>query len=148
MQDSDDVTPDQIIARLKSNRFLMGIPLAALVADLLVRTQSSFELSVILPFEAGIFCTAGIALFIAARDEKRRSLKTYRIEMWLGLAFLLGAIRDGLWATGMDISDVNIIDLGLGIAGCVGAYFWTNRESLRVPARPIRPNQGSAKQRV
>jgi len=82
-----------------------------------------------------------MALLIAAHFDRERSLKTYRIEMWLALAFGLGALRDGLWAAGMDIPEVNIIVLALGVAGSVCVYFWTQRSSLRIKAGRREPSQ-------
>jgi hypothetical protein len=145
MEQNKTIAPEEIIARLRANRFMVGIPITALVADILVRTQSDFDLAVILPLETVVFSLAGISLFFAAHSDKRISLKTYRIDMWLGLAFMLGAIRDGLWAAGMEISDVNNVDLGLGVAACVGIYFWTNRPSLRAPVREASAALGAAK---
>lgn len=122
MEPNEDVTLAEVLARLKSNRFIVGIPFAALVADLLVRSLSNFDLSVIRPFESLIYCIAGLSLLFAAHFDRQYSLKTYCIEMWLALAFGLGAIRDGLWAAAMDIEDVNTIDLALGVAGGVCVY--------------------------
>lgn len=133
MDQNTDPTPAEIIGRLKSNRFILGIPCAALVADLLVRSMSNFELTLVRPLETGVFIIAGLSLLLAAHFDKHRSLKTYRIEMWLALAFTLGALRDGLWAAGMDIQDVNEIDLALGVVGSVCVYYWTHRSSLREP---------------
>lgn len=149
MEENKDLAHAQVLARLKSNRFIVGIPFAALVADLLGRTLSNFDLSVIRPLESGIFIIAGLSLLIAAHSDRRHSLKTYRIEMWLALAFALGALRDGLWAAGMDIQDVNIIDLVLGVVGGICVYFWTQRSSLQIsvgqigPTQPFDPSRGS-----
>jgi hypothetical protein len=153
MEENKDLAHAQVLARLKSNRFIVGIPFAALVADLLGRTLSNFDLSVIRPLESGIFIIAGLSLLIAAHSDRQHSLKTYRIEMWLALAFALGALRDGLWAAGMDIQDVNIIDLALGAAGGVCVYFWTQRSSLKVSVGPagssqsLKSLQGTTQQR-
>ena len=131
MEENTNLTHAEMLARIKANRFIVGIPFAALVADLLARTLSNFDLSVIRPLESGIFIIAGLSLLIAAHFDRQHSLKTYRIEIWLALAFGLGALRDGLWAAGMDIQDVNIIDLALGVMGAPCVYFWTQRSSLR-----------------
>jgi len=154
MEENKNPTHAEVLARLKSNRFIVGIPFAALVADLLARTLSNFDLSVIRPLESGIFIIAGLSLLIAAHFDRQHSLKTYRIEIWLALAFGLGALRDGLWAAGMEIQDVNIIDLVLGIVGGICVYFWTQRLSVRVPAgrtgptQPFNRSQGSTQQRL
>ncbi len=141
MEKNKDVSQAEVLARIKANRFIVGIPFAALVADLLGRSLSQFDMSVIRPLESGIFILAGLSLLIAARFDRRRSLKTYRIETWLALAFGLGAVRDGLWAAGMEIQDVNIIDLVLGVAGAVCVHIWTQRSSLQVPAGQMTPSR-------
>ena len=153
MEENKDRTHAEVLSRLKANRFIVGIPFAALVADLLGRTLSDFDLSVIRPLESGIFIVAGLSLLITAHFDRRHSLKTYRIELWFALAFGLGALRDGLWAAGMDIQDVNIIDLVLGVAGGVCLYFWTQRSSLQVFAaragssQSFNPSKGTAQQK-
>jgi hypothetical protein len=143
MEENRDLAHAEVLARLKSNRFIVGIPFAALVADLLGRLLSHFDMSVIRPLESGIFIIAGLSLLIAAHFDRQRSLKTYRIEMWLALAFGLGALRDGLWAAGMDIQTVNMIDLALGVAGGVCLYFWTQRPSLQAFGDRVGPSQSS-----
>jgi hypothetical protein len=143
MEEDTNLTHAEVLARLKSNRFIVGIPFAALVADLLGRTLSNFDLSVIRPLESGIFVIAGLSLLIAAHFDRGHSLKTYRIEIWLALAFVLGASRDGLWAAGMEIQDVNIIDLALGMVGAPCTYFWTQRSSLRVVAGQVGSSQST-----
>ena len=143
MEENKDLTPAEVLGRVKSNRFIVGIPLVVLVADVFVRWMSSFDLSVIRPVESVIFSIAGLSFLSAARSDRQLSLKTYRIEMWFALAFILGALRDGLWAAGMNIHDVNIVDLAVGVVGGVCVYFWTHRSSLQVPATRISPNRPS-----
>ncbi len=137
MEENTNLKQAEVLTRLKSNRFIVGIPSAALVADLLARSLSDFDISVIRPLESGIFVIAGISLLVAAHSDRRYSLKTYRIEMWFALAFGLGALRDELWEAGMNIQDVNIIDLAIGTAGGLCVYFWTHRSSLQEPVRPV-----------
>ena len=141
MEQNDDPTPAEVIGRLKSNRFIVWIPLVVLVADIFVRWMSSFDLSVIRPVESVIFSIAGLSLLSAARSDRQLSLKTYRIEMWFALAFMLGALRDGLWAAGMNIRDANIVDLAIGVVGSVCVHFWTHRSSLQVPATRTSPTR-------
>lgn len=131
MEQNEDFTHADPLARLKANLFIIGIPLAALILDLLGRVLCEFDLSLIRPLESGIFIIAALSLLIAARCDRRQSLKTYRIEMWFALAFGLGALRDGLWAAGMDIKDVNVIVLALGVAGGAGVYWWNQRPSIQ-----------------
>jgi hypothetical protein len=143
MEENKDLTPAEVLGRLKSNRLIVGIPLVVLVADVFVRWMSSFDLSVIRPVESVIFSIAGLSFLSAARSDRQLSLKTYRIEMWFALAFILGALRDGLWAAGMNIQNVNIVDLAIGVVGGVCVYFWTHRPSLQVPATRISPTRPS-----
>lgn len=153
MEENDDRSPAEVLGRLKSNRFIVGIPFVVLIADLFVRSMSNFDFSVIRPVESVIFSIAAMSLLSAAHSDKQLSLKTYRIEMWLALAFILGALRDGLWAAGMNIQDVNIIDLAIGVVGGVCVYFWTHRSSLVLtatrigPTRPADTSQETSQQR-
>ncbi|MCX6134531.1 MAG: hypothetical protein NTU47_12015 [Ignavibacteriales bacterium] len=137
MEQDKDITPAEMLAHLKSNRFIVGIPFAALILDLLGRSLSDFDMSVFRPLEAGIFVVAGLSLLVAAHFDRQHSLKSHRIEIWLALAFGLGALRSGLWAAGMDIQDVNNIDMAFGVAGAVCVYFWTTRSSLQVAVKPV-----------
>jgi glucose dehydrogenase len=129
MEEDTNLTHAEVLARLRSNRFIVGIPFAALVADLLGRVLSDFDVSVVRPLESLIFVIAGLSFLMAAHLEKRHTLRTYRIEIWLALVFVLGALRDGLWAAGMNIQDVNIIILTVGVAGGACVYFWMKRSS-------------------
>jgi hypothetical protein len=153
MEENKDLRAAEVIGRLKSNRFIMGIPFVVLIADLFVRSMSNFDFSVIRPAESVIFSIAGLSLLSAAHSDRRLSLKTYRIEMWFAFAFILGALRDGLWAAGMNIQDVNIIDLAIGVVGGVCLYFWTHRSSLVLtatrigPTRPAGTSQETSQQR-
>jgi hypothetical protein len=140
MEQKVDPTHAAVLTRLKSNRFIVGIPFIALIADLLVRVLSDFDISAIRPLESGIFIIAGLSLMITAHFDRQFALKTYRIEIWLALAFGLGALRDGLWAAGMNIQDVNLIDLVLGVVGGVCVYFLTQRSSVQGTARSPDPS--------
>jgi len=101
----------------------MAVLFATLLLDLLVRFGLPFSLHRVLVVEAVLFpaaALAGVGL-IRAGGRVGKGLRTLQL---LGVAGLfLAGLRSGLWASGMAVSMVNLVVLGVAAAAWLGIRF-------------------------
>jgi hypothetical protein len=100
---------------------------AAATVDLTVRFAARFDLARVLQLEAVLFPAAALALLALMRREPRAAGWARAWRVGLILAFLLGGLRAGLWASGMPVHLANLAVLAVAAAGLAAAWLLARR---------------------
>jgi hypothetical protein len=93
---------------------------AVLVADLGGRFAFDFQMSRVVPLEAVLFGAATLAAIWAATRDQVVSRTARRIDLWLAIVFVLGALRAGLWFAGLQVGVANLIVLAVSVLAAIG----------------------------
>lgn len=105
------------------------VPLAVVATiDLSVRFLLGFPFEHVLWTEAVLFLAAGILFFRLALRATTRSWAR-RLQMTLAAAFVLGALRAGLWGAGLPVTVANATILIAGAIAVGATWHRTRRQS-------------------
>lgn len=98
-------------------RFRRSLIILVVVAivDFVGRLALKFQMSRVALFEALLFAVAAILLIWPTRRDQ-----VLLINYWLALAFALGSLRAGLWATGLSVGLANVIVFGVFVLVVIG----------------------------
>ena len=101
----------------------LTIVVVAAAIDIGARFFIPSSMPYVLKFEAAVFLTAAIALIAPLVRGKKLMGFRNKLHKWLAAAFVLGAIRSGMWGFGMPVEYANLTIFLMGLAGIVLVYF-------------------------
>ena len=99
------------------------------IVDLAARFFVPASDTFVLLLEGAAFAAGGIALLLPVLRKTEMSVVRRRIHSWLGGAFMLGAIRSGLWGAGLPVQYANLVIFVLGLAALGVWYVKSKRKS-------------------
>lgn len=102
------------------------ILIIVLLLDISIRVIFHSDFKVVISLEALLFIFISALLLFAAKKDKSVSKKDY----WAAFFFILGGIRAGLWALGIDVYKANIVILLLGIVLSMIFIRWSKKLHL------------------
>ena len=106
--------------------------LGAMVADVVARMWSNFDMEFIHAFEGVLFPLAALLLLAVSRVDRRVSGTVFRIDLWLSLALALGGLRSALWTAGMDVFYSNILTFIIGVIAAPALFFSLRKRKTQV----------------
>jgi hypothetical protein len=100
----------------RARRHAWAAVLPVVLLLVLALRAAGFRIGRTLRFEAGLLPAAGLVLLTLGR----RGSRAPEVDLWLGVALLCGALRSGLWASGMPVHQANLAAIGMALACTAG----------------------------